>query len=123
MDEDQVKDLIERWLKDQGFQVRREVGVPGTEREVILDHYAYRDHDGEPEILWIECKGDQNLSELLEGFIRLELGVHYGGGSGMLAVPHEATQKLFNHKPFLQQAENVIFLHDVETGITYQLKP
>jgi len=74
LNEDQVKRLTQDWLRKNGYVIKQEVGVLGTNREVILDFYAYRDKNGDPEIIWVEAKGDVNLSELLEGFIRVTLG-------------------------------------------------
>ena len=120
MDEDQVKLLTQRWLKKRGYEVKQEVGVGGIEREVILDFYGYREVN-EPEILWVECKGDQNLSELLEGFIRVEFAVHYGGGTGVLAIPTEAATKIFKYGDFLKQATGIIEILDVEKGTAHRL--
>ena len=115
MNEDQVKRLTQDWLRKNGYVVKQEVGVLGTNREVILDFYAYRDKNGDPEIIWVEAKGDVNLSELLEGFIRLEFAVWRGGGLGILSIPHKATLKLLKYRQFLRQAENTLALLDVET--------
>jgi hypothetical protein len=138
MDEKEVKKRTEQWLKSQGFKIKREIAV-AENRELIMDFYAYRDGDAShsfvspplqtalfpitslPIILWVECKGDQNLSELLEGFIRLELAVYLGGGLGILAVPNKATQKLLNYKDFLRQAESVIAILNVESSKLYRL--
>lgn len=120
MDEQEASALTRRWLEERGFKVKTEVGVSGTEREVILDYYGYRENS-EPEILWVEVKGDQKLSQLLEGFIRVEFAIHYGGGAGILACPTQATEKLLNHRDFLRQAEGVISLLDVEKMEMYQL--
>jgi hypothetical protein len=141
MNEGEVKNKTERWLKNQGFKVKREVAV-AENRELIMDFYAYRDGDAphsfvstqplqtalfpttsSPIILWVECKGDQNLSGLLEGFIRLELAVWLGGGLGMLAAPHTATEKLLRYRTFLSQAENVIALLDAQKQEIHKLKP
>jgi len=120
MEEPEASSLTHKWLEDGGFKVTPEVGVSGTEREVILDYYGYRE-DPEPEILWVECKGDVSLSQLLEGFVRTEFAVHYGGGVGMLACPTKATEKLLNHRDFLKQAEGVISLLNIEKMETHQL--
>ena len=118
MDENEVKKRTKEWLEKKGYTVKSEVGVPGTNREVIMDYYAYREREGEPEILWVECKGDCNLSYLLEGFVRLEFTLWLGGGIGILAIPHEAKQKLLKHEKFFEQAQNIITLLDIqEIGI------
>jgi len=113
MEEPEVSQLTRRWLEKHLYKVKPEVGVSGTEREVILDYFGYREKE-EPEILWIECKGDVSLSQLLEGFIRTEFAVYYGGGHGILACPTKAIEKLMNHRDFLKQSENVICLLNVE---------
>lgn len=118
MNEDEVKQKVQEWLEKQGYIVKPEIGVSGTEREIILDFFAYKDP---PSILWIEAKGDESLSQLLEGFIRVELAIFLGGGQGILAVPTEACQKLLKYKDFLNQAKNVIKLFDAQQGQTYQL--
>jgi hypothetical protein len=121
MDEDEVKQKTLKWLKSKDFLVKSEVGVSGIDRDVILDFYAYREKQGKPQILWVEAKGDVPLSQLLEGFIRLEFGVFYGGGQGILAVSHKATQKLLEHKEFLKQAEDVIGILDVQNNRIVEL--
>lgn len=113
MDEDEVKTCAKRWLEKQNYKVQEEVGVLGTQREVILDFWSYKD-GSVPEIIWVEAKGDTNLSELLEGFIRLKFAIYHGGGLGILALPHKTCQKLLKHKAFLKQVEKVIYLLDVE---------
>jgi len=134
LNESKVKQLTEKLLKEQGFKVKPEVPVLGTEREVIIDYWAYRDSDisayaipvlsqsasfwsiqpRSPHILWVECKGDVNLSELLEGFIRVEFAVYYGGGLGLLAIPNNATQKLLKYKDFLKN--NTVGILNIEKG-------
>lgn len=120
MEESAVKEQARKWLDSQGYEVTCEVGVSGTQREVILDLYGYREKGSEPQIIWVECKGDQNLSQLLEGWIRVEFAVFLGGGKGVLAVPHKACKKLLTYRIFLSQDEN-IKLFDVETQQMYRL--
>jgi len=102
LDEDEVKRRTRAWMESQGYKVREEIGVNGTERQVILDFYGYREEKGEPQIVWVECKGDQNLSELLEGWIRLEFGLFYGGGKGIFAVPKHSAERLVKHEELLK---------------------
>ena len=115
MNEPEVKKLTCKWLERQNYKVQKEIGVPNSNGEVILDFYGYRETNGVPEIVWCECKGDVILSKLLEGFIRLEFGVHYGGGTGILAVPSRAKNNLEPFHNFLKQAENTIRILNVET--------
>jgi len=116
MNEDEVKRLARVWLEDQGYRVKSDPPAPlnNDKPEVLLDLFAYR--DAEPEIFWVECKGDANLSELLEGFIRTELCTHYGGGLGLLAVPSLSARKLMRIKDFLARSVEKVALLDVEKG-------
>jgi len=120
MNEDEVKKLTKKWLEKQGFKVHSEVAV-GESREVILDFYGFKD-GSPPKIIWVECKGDENLSELLEGFIRTEFAVYDRGGLGILSIPHKATKKLIKYKDFLKQAENIIGILDIEKNRLIKLK-
>jgi hypothetical protein len=116
MNEDKVRELATKWLEGQGYKVKPDPPAPldSEKPEVLLDLYAYR--NTEPEVYWLECKGDVNLSELLEGFIRTELCVHYGGGLGLLAVPSLSARKLMRIKDFLGRSFEKIALLDVEKG-------
>ena len=121
MDEPEVSALTLKWLEERGYTVKTEVGVSGTEREVILDYFAFTENAGTPEILWIECKGDVSLSMLLEGFIRTEFAIFLGGGKGILSCPTNAIQKLLKYKNFLEQAKDVIKILDIEKNILHQM--
>lgn len=111
MREPQVSQIVQQYFSEQGYKVHREVAVGGTDREVIIDYWLFKEPN---ENVWVECKGDVGLSELLEGFIRLEFAVYYGGGKGILAIPDQAFLKLEKYNEFLKQAENVICLFNVE---------
>lgn len=113
MNEEEVKRRVKRWLEESQYTVHEEVGVSGTNREIVLDFYGYKDS---PSILWVECKGDQSLSELLEGFIRTEFAVFSGGGRGILATPKNARKKLLKYEKFLKGSSVQVL--DVES---YQL--
>ena len=113
MEESQVSEIVKRHFSQQGYKIHPEVPVGGINREIILDFYCYKDTNP-PSILWVECKGDVGTSQLLEGFIRLELAIFYGGGKGVLAIPNYAYHKLMKHRDFLRQAEEVIRVLNVE---------
>lgn len=138
MNEGEVKELAKKWLEKQGFKVREEVAI-GENREVVLDFFSYSDASHQlilhqplfphatsgqiaphPIILWVECKGDENLSQLLEGFIRVEFAIFDRGGLGILAIPHNATEKLLKYKNFLKN--NAIALLNVESNQILSLK-
>lgn len=120
MREKEVKKLAKEWLKAQGYKVRPEPPAPANnnERELALDFYAYR--RTEPEVLWIEAKGDVNLSQLLGGFIRTELCVYYGGGLGLLALSTSSRRKLMKYEDFLKQSGETIALLDVQEGKVFK---
>jgi hypothetical protein len=106
MDEPKVKAAARAWLEAQGFKVKPEPAVPDTDREVILDFFAWRAGDP-PEIVWVECKGDVNLSDLIEGFARTEFACHMGGGRGILAAPQEQVAQMLKYSGFFSQAPHV----------------
>lgn len=116
MREEEVKKLAKKWLEAQGYKVRPETPAPidNEDRELALDFYAYR--DAKPEVLWVEAKGDVNLSQLLEGFVRTELCVHYGGGLGLLALSTSSRRKLMKYEDFLKHSVETIALLDVQEG-------
>lgn len=86
--------------KSQGYgQVP--VPLPDGSRSILIDHQGFRDDI--PDLLWVEAKGGgDNLSELLEGFIRLCVAIYWGGGNGFLAVPHAEYERLLEQKDFLR---------------------
>jgi len=111
MREPQVSQFVQQYFSEKGYKIHREVAVGGTDREVIIDYWLFKEPN---ENVWVECKGNQGISDLLEGFIRLEFAIFYGGGKGFLAVPNEAFCKLEKYKDFLKQADGVIKLLNVE---------
>lgn len=121
MREDEVKKLAREWFESQGYTVRPEPPAPveSEERELALDFHAYRDR--EPEILWVECKGDVNLSELLEGFVRVEFCVYHGGGLGLLTLPSSARRRLLKHADFLRHSVATVAILDVEARKVFKL--
>ena len=114
MDESEVSKLVMKWLRNNGYKFKTE---PNTDEEknVRLDFYAYKEENGQPTIFWIECKGDNGLSELLEGWIRVEYAIYHNGGLGIFACPNKSANKLLKIKPFLSKtvSKNIAIL-DVE---------
>jgi len=122
MQEPKVKQLTIEWLRANGYNIRPEPPAPIDEenRELVLDFYAYR--ETEPEVLWIEAKGDVGVSQFLEGFVRTELCVHYGGGLGLLALSTEGCNRLLKYSGFLEHSVEKIAVLDVEKKVVYDLK-
>ena len=127
MTENEVNEKVKRWILSNGYPHYKgilnigkgqvAVPLPNSNREVLIDHQGFNDFA--KDLIWIEAKGEKdNLSELLEGFIRVLCAVYYGGGSGLLAIPDAEYQKLIGHKQFLAQiavaSERQIGLLNVE---------
>jgi hypothetical protein len=99
-----------------------EIPVPtGFKEKTYIDNMgedleqAYR--------LWVECKGDDaKLSKIIEGFGRIVYAVFYGGGDGLLAVPHGRIKIINDNKEYFERfAHSVVGkgrvgILDVETG-------
>lgn len=85
----------------QKIPVGAEVPVPTVfTAKVYIDH---RGHNGNGYNLWIECKGSNcGLSKIEEGFIRTCHAVFYGGGDGLLCVPHDQIQMIKDHEDFFK---------------------
>lgn len=78
------------------------VPLPDGSRSILIDHQGISDKYP-PKLVWVEAKGsDNNLSELLEGFIRLCAAIYWGGGNGYLAVPNAEYEKLIEQREFLE---------------------
>jgi len=116
MTENQVNLAVEKWLKDNKYHYKGvcksrqiakdensvgQIPVPDGTRQVLIDHQGVKDTPT-IDLLWIEAKGGgDNLSELLQGFIRVTYAVWHGGGRGLLAVPQSEFDMLSEQLPFL----------------------
>lgn len=58
--------------------------------------------------LWIENKGSCGLSKLLEGFTRVCYAVFYGGGDGLLVLPHDMIRIVKENDAFFRQEALVV---------------
>ena len=128
MTENEVNTKVKDWILASGYthykgilnEGKGQVPIPTVGgREVLIDHQGFNDFT--KDLIWIEAKGENdNLSELLEGFIRLVAACYYGGGKGVLAIPSREYEKLMQHKTFLRQiaraAERQLGVLNVETG-------
>lgn len=114
MTENEVNIRCRTWLLSKGFNYKGilntglgQVPVPDGTRSVLIDHQGFRDDI--PDLVWIEAKGsDLNLSQLLEGFIRVNYAVFEGGGSGYLAVPAKEYEMLLEHREFLESVAHTV---------------
>lgn len=134
MTEDQVNTIVEKWLLSKGYKYKGvcknrkiaqkensvgQIPVPDGTRQVLIDHQGVKDAPN-IDLLWIEAKGGgDNLSELLQGFIRVIYAVWHGGGRGLLAVPQSEFNMLNEQIIFLasvaKSAERQIGLFNAET--------
>ncbi|MCL4518347.1 MAG: hypothetical protein M1587_04035 [Thaumarchaeota archaeon] len=107
--EDKIKTEIRSKLEEQGFKVKPEVAAANSDRNVILDFYAFKEPklDEAPEILWVECKGDVNLSELIEGFARLEFALFFSGGKGLFVAPEKQIELMQEFEDFFKQVPHI----------------
>ncbi|MDE2439207.1 MAG: hypothetical protein KGN01_07510 [Patescibacteria group bacterium] len=129
--EDKVKFKISEELRELGYQVKAEVPVVDSGRNVILDFFAFS-HTGQsrarkssnmniqeptysqaqgepspPDKIWVECKGDVNLSELIEGFARLDFALFYSGGRGIFAAPQEQIKLMKDFETYFSAFPNI----------------
>jgi hypothetical protein len=108
MTEDEVNIRCKEWLISRGYKYKGilnkglgQVPVPDGTRQVLIDHCGVKDRP--VDLVWVEAKGGNcNLSELLEGFVRLNYAVFEGGGCGYLAIPHKQFNLLLERKEFLE---------------------
>lgn len=107
MTEDEVNQTCKEWIRHQGFRYKGilnhgkgQVPVPDGTRSVLIDHQGIKDNP--IDLIWIEAKGSGcNLSELLEGFIRVGYAVWHGAGRGLLAAPAREIVALRKQREFL----------------------
>lgn len=108
MTEDEVNLKVKEWLLRHSFKYKGilnkglgQVPIPDGSRSVLIDHQGFS--DSTQDLVWVEAKGSGvNLSELLEGFIRVSYAVFEGGGTGYLATPHKEFELLVERKEFLE---------------------
>lgn len=122
MTEDEVNKICRNWIRRQGFHYKGilnrgkgQVPVPDGTRSVLIDHQGTKDNP--IDLIWVEAKGSGcNLSELLEGFIRVAYAVWHGAGRGLLAAPAKEVAILRKQKDFLASISSGLGLLDVESG-------
>lgn len=112
MTENEVNEKCQRWILVSGYNHYKgilnsgkgqvAIPLPSGNRNVLIDHQGFNDIT--KDLIWIEAKGEgDNLSELLEGFIRLVVACYYGGGKGLLAIPDNEYRKLIGCKHLLSK--------------------
>ena len=100
MQEKEVKERTKQYLCKDGYKVTDE---PRVSEEVRLDLYAfkYTDKKQNPDVIWIECKGNVCFSGVLEGFVRTAFAIYINGGQGMLSLPRKQYLLMKKYKDFM----------------------
>lgn len=125
MEEDEVKKWTKELFEKSGYIITPE---PPVENGIIaLDFFAYKNTEPKqaklddreknimPDAIWIECKGDVNLSKVLEGLIRTAFTVYTMQGRGVLSLPSKQYKILKHYKDFLNCGKQVKIL-DIENN-------
>ena len=113
MKEEEVHLLSKAWLDKQEYSYKgvcnngKEYGSGDVPVPTLFKEKIQIDHMGEKRTddwvrLWIEDKGSCNLSTLLEGFSRVCYAVYFGGGDGLLSVPHDRIRILAENQDFFR---------------------
>lgn len=120
MDEPEVVLRIKSYFESLRFKMK---GQP-SEGDIILnngnircDLQGFRSNKDNtyPQLLWIECKGDNvALKELLSDFVSLLLILDEYGGQAVLACPDESYRKIVKYKEFLERLQTNIANGKVE---------
>lgn len=110
-EEDKIKVWIKAKLESEGYRLRREPPVIGTveSKEMALDFYAFKDGNP-PDVIWVECKGDVDLSMLIEGFARIEFATFMGGGRGLFVAPRKQIDQMLRYKEFFDQVPHILIV-------------
>lgn len=129
MKEDKVKEIVKEHFNREGYKVTSE---PSIENGLVkLDFFCYKeiqnpqvtlDNNGSnTDHIWIECKGDVNLSEVLEGLIRTAFAVWCEGGRGILTIPKKQYDILKRYKNFLSYDKRVQIMNVEDSMATFVL--
>jgi len=100
-----VNRLVQSWASAQGYTYKGvcsngEVPVPTTfGRDVKIDALLEKEPNDR---IWVEAKGEANLSDLIQGSGRLIFAVYYGGGKALLAIDRKRTARLLQYIDFLK---------------------
>lgn len=117
MDEPEVVRLVRASFEKQGYilkgqPIEGDITLNGGEIRVDLQAYKV---ESPPDLIWIECKGDNvPLKELLSDFISLLLILDEYGGQAILACPAKSYQKIIVYDIFLEQLQKNISKGKVE---------
>lgn len=127
MTENEVNIKVKEWLEANGWHykgvlAKGHIPVPdGLETTILIDHqgvkhdniskfYGNQSDPSLPHLIWVEAKGNNvALSELLEAFIRVCYAIHYGGGTGLIAAPHNQIKMLLERREFLSEVSSAVF--------------
>lgn len=111
MDEPEVVLRVRKYFEAQGFKMK---GQPDTGDivlnggEIRLDIQGFRESTT-PDLIWVECKGDDaKLKDLLADFTSLLLVISEYGGQAILACPPQSYKKITAYQEFLNKLQNNI---------------
>jgi len=104
MDEPEVVLLVQKYFEAQGFKLKgqpAEGDIVLNGGEIRVDIQAFRETNP-PDLIWVECKGDDaKLKDLLADFTSLLLVISEYGGQAVLACPSVAYKKISAYQEFL----------------------
>jgi hypothetical protein len=111
MDEPEVVLRVRNYFEAQGFKLKgqpNEGDIVLNGGEIRVDLQGFREMNP-PDLIWIECKGDDTqLKELLSDFISLLLVISQYGGQAIFACPSQSYNKIIAYKEFLDILQNNI---------------
>jgi len=118
--EEEVHPLSKLFLERKGFNSYKgvcmkkgefgsgDVPVPTINANTVqIDHQGEKRENNQWVRLWIEDKSSCKLSHILEGFSRICFAIYYGGGDGLLSLPHDSFQIAMNNEEFFELMAHV----------------
>jgi len=111
MDEPEVVLRVRKYFEAQGFKLKGqpvEGDIVLNGGEIRIDLQGFRESKI-PDLIWVECKGDDtNLKDLLADFTSLLLVISEYGGQAFLACPTQSYKKITAYQEFLDKLQNNI---------------
>lgn len=111
MDEPEAVLRVRKYFEAQGFKLKGqpiEGDIVLNGGEIRVDLQGFREAKT-PDLIWVECKGDDaKLKDLLADFTSLLLVISEYGGQCVLACPSIAYKKITAYQDFLDALQNNI---------------